>query len=719
MRAVRGWLGDPVAAGAVSGVGVAVVELVLIGAIGRPGLAATVAAVFAAVGAIAGLLIVAAYAAVRRLALGRWPAAAVIAAPTLLVTIPLGRTLFQGAYAATLPGASLAPVAVPLLAWIAVVLAVALGGALIAARPRARVPLALGLALAAAALDAANRMMFRSGYPDLHTALAIATIVLGALAIGLALGTAPPRAWVRGITGAAVLAAALAAAALGLRDPADRALIATHGDDSRHLIRAARAAIDRDGDGHSAILGGGDCADGDPARHAGARDVPGNRIDEDCDGTDAVARVVVVDEAAARSLDAWRARAETTALLQRTRAMNLLVISIDTVRADQVARDAAGRAAFPHITALLDGAVAFSRASAPAAGTDVSLSSFVTGRWNPFQPIATTLPEALAATGRLTHAILPREVLRYAGETLLTRGQASFDRVVTDGTRRDVGDRISAGVTTDRALAFLDRAGGNRFALWVHYFDVHEHRQLDVPAAALAAVDDAGRGTVAHRYRALLKIVDTEVGRLLADLDRRGLADDTIIVLFSDHGESLGEDARLPDNHGLVVYQALTHVPLAVRIPGVAPRLDDTPVSLVDLAPTLLGLLVGRPPAAAVPPGAAIDPLDGIDLTPHILGAPPDLLRTDRVLVLNEQDQWGVIAWPLKLLVRPKDDLTELYDLAADPTERRDLAAARPDDVKALRARYGEFPAVPMDRTQKGRRWREEQAQPPPRPRSP
>ncbi len=102
-----------------------------------------------------------------------------------------------------------------------------------------------------------------------------------------------------------------------------------------------------------------------------------------------------------------------------------------------------------------------------------------------------------------------------------------------------------------------------------------------------------------------------------------------------------------------------------------------------------------------------------------LLGAPAEMLGHDRALVLNEQDQWAVVVWPLKLLVRPRDDVTELYDLAADPLERRDLAAARPDEVRALRARYGEFPAVPMDRTQRGRRWREAQAQPPPRPRSP
>ncbi len=711
MRAFRAWLADPVAAGALSGALLALAELALLGQLGNGSLAVALYALFAGAGALVGLATIATYRIAARLGLGHLLTAVLIAAPSLAIGVPLGQSLFQGAFAATLPGASVAPYAVPVLAWIAIAAAVFLGGAILRAGPGSRVALALVLLFAAVALDGANRLMFRSGYPDLHIALTFGTLTLGAIALGLGLGQGRPTRAQRIATGAVVVVGAVSALAFGLDHAGDRRIVATRAEDARHLVRAARAVFDLDRDGYSALLGGGDCDEGDAARHAGARDVPGNGKDEDCDGTDAVVRAPVVDEAVVRSLEEWRQRPAIAAVLERTRAMNLVVISVDALRADQVPRDPAVRAAFPHLSALLDGAVWFEHGFAPAAGTDISLTSFVTGRWNPFQPIATTLPEALAAGGRLTHAILPSEVLRYVPETLLTRGMASFERMVTDGGRRDVGDRLTAGATTDRALAFLDRAGGNRFALWAHYFDVHEHRQLDVPKELLAAVDDGGRGDVGRAYRALLKNVDGEVGRLLAELERRGLAGRTIVVLFSDHGESLREDPRLPDNHGLVVYQALVHVPIAVRIPGVAARIDAAPVSLVDLAPTLAALLgTGGTPLA---------PVDGVDLIPELLDAPAALRRRDRALVMNEQDQWAVVVWPWKLLVRPKDDLTELYDLSADPTERRDQAAARPDDVKALRARYGEFPAVPMDRTQKGRRWREAQAQPPPRPSSP
>ena len=97
----------------------------------------------------------------------------------------------------------------------------------------------------------------------------------------------------------------------------------------------------------------------------------------------------------------------------------------------------------------------------------------------------------------------------------------------------------------------------------------------------------------------------------------------------------------------------------------------------------------------------------------HILAHTARDRHHDRALVMHESEQWAVVAWPWKLLVRPADNLTELFDLEADPGEHADRAAAEPDRVRDLRSRYGEFPEVPMDRTRAGRRWREAQARPP------
>lgn len=707
MSRLRSWLADPIAAGAAAGGAIAVLEVVRLGAVTRPALAASAVAVIAVAGALCGAAIATALRLADRVRARGAARAIILALPSLALTIPVGGALFQGAFAATLPGARWAPIALPVLGVLAIALAIVAVGAIVRpdrARPGLRRGLVVGALVAATLVfEAANRLLFRSGYPTLHLGLALAAVTSLGVAIRLGAATAPLRPRARAITAAALIAVAVAVAVIGLDDAADRSRVATRGDDLRHLARAARALIDLDGDGSSAILGGGDCDDRDAARHAGAADRPGNRVDEDCDGADAVPPPPpVVDVARVESLAAWRASPPIDAAFAALRGANLLIVSVDALRADHLVP---GDPVTPRLGGLVAGSASFRHAVAPGAGTDVSLSTVATGRWNPFQPIDTTLAEALGATGRTTHAVLPREVLRYAGETLLTRGWAGVDRVVTDGTRRDIGDRITAGATTDRAIEALDRTGATPFVVWAHYFDIHEHAQLEIPDALLAAVTP-GAGPIDHRYRALLHQIDREVGRLLDDLDRRGLADRTVVVLFSDHGESLGDDPRLPDRHGLVVYHALTHIPLAIRGPGVVPRVVDEPVSLIDLAPTLLALF-----------GASgMAPLDGVDLSPTLLGAPPELTRRDRTLVMNEQDQWAVLAWPYKLLVRPGDNLTELYDLATDPREQHDLAAREPARVKELRGRYGWFPQVPMDRTQAGRRWRERQAQ---RPRAP
>jgi arylsulfatase A-like enzyme len=145
---------------------------------------------------------------------------------------------------------------------------------------------------------------------------------------------------------------------------------------------------------------------------------------------------------------------------------------------------------------------------------------------------------------------------------------------------------------------------------------------------------------------------------------------------------------------------------LALRVPGVAPGQRSDAASLVDLAPTLL-TLIGAPTAMA--------PLEGVDLVPALLDAPAALRPRDRALVLHEELQWAVVAWPYQLIVRPAENLVELYQLERDPAANGNLADALPDVVSRLKARYAEAPEVRIDRTPAGRAWREQQAQRRPR----
>jgi hypothetical protein len=661
---------------------------------------------FAMVGLVIGMLVGAVEIVARRL--GPWSRALVRSSASMVATVPLGRTLFQGAFASTLPGAVWAPIWFPIVAAMLLALALRVGDTL-AARAAARRRLGLLLAALVAILELLNRTVQRSEYPDLHTFLVLVACVGAGLAARLLLGPRPRTStksarratW---IVPMVIVVAFVAMLLRGLDDAESRWAVANEGMHTRMLVRLIRGIFDFDGDGYSPFLGGGDCDDTDPSIHPGAREIPGNAIDENCDGFDGSAEAAddlrEAGRERERALEAWRQGEELRMLIERTREMNIVLIAVDALRADVLRDTPERRSAYPSLFRLLDDARWFVHAFAPASGTDLSMSGLFTGRVDPWSTPQITLAEALRASGRTTHGVIPSEVLRYVGKSLMTRGLDGHDRLVNDRYERDVGSYTTSHKTTDLGTKFLDGLGADPpapFFLWLHYFDVHEHhevkahdRRLRSRGIDLGALDRRGR------YEAMVSLVDEEVGRVIDLLETRGLWDRTIVVLVSDHGESLGEDPRLPDNHGRFVYNALVHVPVAIRIPGVQPRKVEHAVSLLDLYPTLLELA-----------GATPEPSDGTTMVPFLVEETPAIARGSRPIGLHETDQVGVIAWPEKLMVRRGENLVELYDLEHDLDERNDLSKARPERVRALRDLLAALPGVEIDRTRKGRRARE------------
>jgi len=663
------------------------------------------AAVMLPVFALTGLLAALAIGGAERIARDRawWAVALVVALPSALISVPVSRTLFSGAFAQTLPMASLLPFLLPVVIWLGVAVLIALARRVLRSGDRtSRAIVIMASAGAIGALVWFENNLLKSGYPHAHEGATLAVIVIAGVAVRAGRGTGISP-YVAAAVASVTLGTGIGAVGDGLEGVTQRKLIAARGGKGYDLVQVWRRAFDLDGDGNSRFLGGNDCDDSDAGRHPGMTEVPGDGIDQDCDGKDAVVVAAEV-KAPAADVTAWRATPEVRAVLDRTKEMSIVLFTIDALRADILDPATVDRTEFPNLTALLAESVWFTRAIAPGSGTDLSLGTLLTGRHDPFQPITTTLPEALKATGRRTSSVLPVEVNRYVGETLLSRGVDRAKPVHTDWGSKDIGDHVSARQTTLEGLRALDEFAGAPSFVWVHYFDVHEHHQIDVPKDLRAAVSPNG-GPKRHAYRALLFAIDREVGRLRAELASRGLADKTIIVFASDHGESLGDDPRLGDTHGKVTYAPLVRIPIAIRIPGVAAGQRTDAVSMVDLAPTLLGLL-GQPTAMA--------PLDGMDLLPALLDAPAALRPKDRAIVLHEELQWAVVEWPHHLIVRPAEDLVELYDLEKDPTEKLDLSAKLPDVVTKLKARYSALPPVRVDRTIAGRKWREAQAQPPP-----
>jgi len=685
----------------------------------------TVVVLLLALGLAVGALVAAAELVIARFGLRKNSAALVRGATSMPAFAFVAHHLFDGGYAATLPGADLAVYWMPVLGGAAVAATCRGVHALLtrASSPRLARMLAAACGLGVVVVEYGNRSVFRGGYADVHAFLIVVSMALACVGVHLAargipvvderLTPTPRRRLIAGALAGVLAINFVAVLELGLHNRASRWTIAIHGTDARHLTRLLRAAIDLDGDGYASILGGGDCDDTDSHINPGATDVPQNGIDEDCDGTDAQPLPEEVSVAArkhhARTLAEWVRSPGARAALSRTRKLNMIVILVDALRADILTDNAANRAAFPHLFALERESRFFTRAFSPAAGTDVSIPVLMTGEIVPFKRIDRTLIEGMDGAGMRTHAVLPSEVLRWAGKTLLTRGLDGYDRIVNDRVRRDYGGYSTSAAITNHALKFVDDTRDadpkQRWWMWLHYFDVHEHREIDSDDAQLRAVlgGKSPRGAT-NKYRATAMLVDRAVGRLRAELEKRGLWDRTIVALVSDHGESLGEDPRLPETHGNVLYNPLIHVPVMIRVPGLKPGRSDHPIRLMDLPPTLLALA-----GAEVP-----DDMDGRSLLPELLpGAPAALRRRVRPIVLNEAQQYGIILWPYKLLVRPAENLTELYDLSRDFAKANDLSSSDTARVRQLVQLYKSFPALKIDRSRKARIRREKLARRP------
>lgn len=678
----------------------------------------TTLCLFAALGWLVGLGIAGGQALANKVRLS-WLRAGMATAPSLLAFIPVGLHLFDGAKASTLPGAAYAPVWFPAVAWLSAALAVFLLRRVTTTRSRR---MSLGGALLAGALfcEFVNRTVQRTGYLDVHTLMLVTSCVcagFGARLVEESLhkpwpAMSPTSIARTRLASAATIAAFVVALVTGMQTTQSRWQVATQGLHTRLLVRTTQGIFDLDSDGYANVLGGGDCNNTNALVNPGAREVPGNQIDENCDGLDddVAAKRLASDRHQQQSeAEAWQQSQPVQQALAAAAHMNLLLLSIDALRADVVDGSPAACAQYPHLCRLLGESQHFVHAFAPSAGTDLSMAGVLTGQVDPFATTAPTLAEALKSAGRHGYAVIPSEVVRYVGKPILTRGVETYKELVNDLYARDVGSHSTSARTTDMGLGLLDqhvtRHSDAPFFLWLHYFDVHEHDELQpTDKRVRAALDSATPLARAEKYRRLVRLVDEEVGRVLQELARRQLSNNTVVVLLSDHGEGLGEDKRLPENHGKYLYNALTHVPLAIRLPGHVGRKISQPVSLLDVHPTMLELFT-----AAV--GKKQVTVDGRSLLPLLLaGAPQALTEHIRPLPLNESDQFGVVLWPYKLLVRRKENLAELYDLRSDFAERHDMSAQEPQRVADLMATYGALSRVDVDRTTRGRQKRDRAA---------
>jgi arylsulfatase A-like enzyme len=398
---------------------------------------------------------------------------------------------------------------------------------------------------------------------------------------------------------------------------------------------------------------------------------------------------------------------------------NLILISLDTTRRDHTSVYGYERETTPNLEQFAAEGVRFALAYAPSSTTGPSHATLFTSlhpithrvvkNGRVLTPPHETLAERLHEHGWVTGGVVSSYVLdaRFG----LAQGFDSWDddfdaatasvrKLRWEGAEVEVFDR-TADVTTQRVLAWLDGPRDDRpFFLFVHYFDPHAPW---VPPAGFARAfppaDRPGDGLriLKARYDAEIAFVDQQLGALLEALDEHRLEENTIVAITADHGEGLMQHGLLL--HGAQIYEEQVRVPLLLRWPARLPagRVIEGAVSLIDVAPTLLEL-------AGVPIEVG-DAWQGRSLVPVIEGR--EALDPSQPIFLFRQhyehgydsgtpvagEQYGIRVGDWKLILGPEEGTRQLFDVARDPRERRDVAAEEPERAAELERRIADWRA--------------------------
>ncbi|HWN70382.1 MAG TPA: sulfatase-like hydrolase/transferase [Haliangium sp.] len=361
----------------------------------------------------------------------------------------------------------------------------------------------------------------------------------------------------------------------------------------------------------------------------------------------------------------------------------VLLVTIDSLRFD-----VAQSPSLTTLSALRARAIELTAARTTAGFTIAAMYSLMTGRgpwqitWQPMHFMAGNVPKVVPVpmmddTPTLARSLAQRGYRTAACGVMLAQTPGwglsnGFERL--DLSIYEARNRDARGTTADLvqacALRMLDESDGAPLFLWLHYYDPHG------PYSVHAGID-VDESDPFDRYRGEARFVDRHLGALLRELERRVSWDDVLLVIASDHGEEFGEHGGAA--HVYALYEETLRVPLLIAAPGLGPRRIEAPVSLADVAPTLIELLGAAPLTDTI----------GVSLAGAMRGEPlpprPMFAQTVRL----SRSQRAIVDGNYKLIHDSRLGTHELFDLARDPGEQWSLVDALPDLAAALSRAMG------------------------------
>lgn len=484
-------------------------------------------------------------------------------------------------------------------------------------------------------------------------------------------------------------------------------------------LAVLRKLTDHDHDGYSASFGGGDCNDADRKVNPGAVDVPGDGIDQDCDGVDVPAPTPDQPKVAA---------AEEPKAKKPKKTYNVVLFTVDTLRPD-LGFMGWDKPTSPNLDKVANAGTVFENAYSMASYTGKAVGPLLIGRYpsetltnfdhfNTYFPGNVFLAERLRDTGVRTFAGMchwyfkPSSGLNQGFDvwdsSAIPPGMGDNDTSITSDRMGDLALKLlkrpentlgeatvvdGEGVDDGGPQARLAELGADagksdhRFFAWFHFFDPHAQYVAHPETPDLT--QKGGYGPQRTLYDGEVWYTDKHIGRVLDYIQSQPWGEDTAVVMTADHGEAFGEHGMVM--HGMEIWNELVHVPLFVYVPGAEPRRVKEKRSHIDVVPTVLELM-GVP----LPDD---DSLRGKSLLDDVYLAKGEEHEERDVFVDMPQGPYNIAKRAIIFGPTPGMKLThsggnnyQLFDLAADPDEKKDLASDR-ERLKEAIARMAAYRA--------------------------